>query len=31
MFKLTTTCYDEEHDSTFACTMESEKYPFMGT
>ena len=31
MFKLTSTCHDEEHDSTFACTMESEKYPFMGT
>ena len=31
MFKLTSTCYDEEHDNTFACTMESEKYPFMGT
>ena len=31
MFKLTSTCHDEKYDSTFACTMESDKYPFMGT
>ena len=30
MFTLTSTSYDDEYKNTFASTMESPKYPFMG-
>ena len=30
MFKLTSTCHDPNKNIDFACSMESEKYPFMG-
>lgn len=30
MFKLTSTCHDPNKNIDFACSMESEKYPFVG-
>ena len=30
MFRLTSTCHDPNTNIDFACSMESDKYPFMG-
>ena len=30
IFKLTSTCHDKNYNTTFACSIESDKYPFMG-